>query len=156
MVSSEWLRKAELFENLEETQLDALLSNARVESFPEGATIFRQGDEASSLYVLIEGGVKLTVKTGDEIDLMTSNIEAEGAVFGIPSLLEPFHYNVTATCLRPSKVLTIEADHIRKRMEQTPRMGMEIMKKLASIYFHRLNEMRQGISKLLKAFKPKT
>jgi CRP-like cAMP-binding protein len=73
----------------------------------------------------------------------------------MPSLLEPFRYNVTATCLKPSKVLMIEADHIRKRMEQDTKMGMEIMKKLALIYFNRLNEMREGVSKLIKMFKSK-
>ena len=156
MVSSEWLRRTELFESLEESQLNALLSNAQVDSFPEGKTIFQQGDEAVYLYILIEGVVDLTVKTGEKIDFMTSKIEKEGVVFGIPSLLEPFRYNVTATCLKPSKVLTIKADRIRKNMEMDPKMGMEIMKKLASIYFNRLNEMRQGISNLLKVFKPKT
>jgi CRP/FNR family transcriptional regulator len=156
MVSSEWLKKTTLFEDLEESHLNALLSNAQVESFPEGKTIFRQGDQAVSLYVLIEGAVDLTVKTGERIDLMTSKIEKEGAVFGMPSLLEPFRYNVTATCLKPSKVLMIKADSLRKGMETDPKMGMEIMKKLAAIYFNRLNQMRQGISNLLKVFKPKT
>ncbi len=155
MVSSEWLKRTELFESLEESQLNALLSNAQVESFPEGETIFRQGDDAVYLYILIEGVVDLTVKTGEKMDLMTSKIEKEGAVFGMPSLLEPFRYNVTATCLKPSKVLIIEADSLRKNMETDPKMGKEIMEKLASIYFNRLNEMRQGISNLLKVFKPK-
>jgi hypothetical protein len=41
-------------------------------------------------------------------------------------------------------------------MEKDPEMGMEIMKKLASIYFNRLNEMRSGVSNLLKGFKFKT
>ena len=50
----------------------------------------------------------------------------------------------------------IEADPIRKQMEEDPKMGMEIMKKLASIYFNRLNEMREGVSKFLKGFKIKT
>ena len=48
---------------------------------------------------------------------MTSKIEKEGAIFGMPSLIEPFRYNVTATCLKPSKVLMIEADHLRKNGE---------------------------------------
>jgi hypothetical protein len=50
----------------------------------------------------------------------------------------------------------MEADHIKKKMEEDPKMGMEIMKKLASIYFSRLNEMRSGVSNLLKIFKFKT
>jgi CRP-like cAMP-binding protein len=87
---------------------------------------------------------------------MTSKIEKEGAVFGMPSLVEPFRYNVTATCLKPSKVLIIEADLIKKKMEEDPKMGMEVMKKLASIYFNRLNEVRAGVSNFIKILKFKT
>lgn len=155
MVSPEWLKKTELFETLRESQLDALLSRSSVESFTEGKTIFRQEEEATRLYVLIQGAVDLTVKAQEQVDFMTSKIEKEGAVFGTPSLMEPFRYNVTATCLMPSKVLLIEADHLKRMMEEDPKMGMEIMRKLASIYFNRLNELRLGVSNLVKFFKLK-
>ena len=150
MVTTAWLRNTELFSGLEELQLGILLSHSSVESFPEGRTIFHQGDEAHHLYVLIVGVVTLAVKTGEKIDMMTSTIDAEGAIFGMPCLLEPFRYNVTATCLKPSKVLVIAADQMLNLIEQDPTMGIEIMKKLASIYFKRLNEMREGVSRLLK------
>jgi CRP-like cAMP-binding protein len=156
MVSTDFLKKTELFGSLGDVQLETLLSYSSVESFHEGKTIFRQGDIANSLYILIEGVIDLTVKTGEKIDFMTSRIEKEGAVFGMPSLIEPFRYNVTAVCLKPSKVLVVETDPLRRRMEEDPRMGMEIMKKLSSIYFNRLNEMRLGVSNLLKIFKFKT
>jgi CRP-like cAMP-binding protein len=156
MVSAEWLKKTELFGNLKESQLDALLSRSSVETFPEGKTIFRQGEDANHLYILIEGMVDLSVKTGEKFDFLTSKVEKEGAAFGIPSLIEPFRYNVTATCLKPSKLLVINAGRVRMDMEKDLEMGMEIMKKLASIYFNRLNEMRSGVSNLLKVFKFKT
>ena len=54
---------------------------------------------------------------------MTSKIEKEGAVFGIPSLIEPFRYNVTATCLKPTKVLVIDADHVEKEDGRGPKDG---------------------------------
>jgi CRP-like cAMP-binding protein len=155
MVSPEWLKKTELFDTLEESQLNALLSNSSVKSYSQGETIFQQGEEAKQLYILIQGEVDLTVKTQEEIALMTSKIEKEGAVFGTPSLMEPFRYNVTAKCLKPTKVLAIEAHHIRKKIEENPRMGVEIMRKLASIYFNRLNELRSGVSNLVKSFKLK-
>jgi len=63
---------------------------------------------------------------------------------------------VTATCLKPSKVLVINAGRVKMDMEKDPRMGMEIMKKLASIYFYRLTEIRLGVSNLLNFFKFKT
>jgi CRP-like cAMP-binding protein len=153
MVSTEWLKKAELFRNLNDSHLNALLSRSSVESFAEGKAIFRQGEEAFRLYVLIEGAIDLTVKAQEQIDFMTSKIEKEGAIFGTPSLMEPFRYNVTATCLKPTKVLVIEAGQLKRMMEDDPRMGMEIMRKLASIYFNRLNELRSGVSNLLKVFK---
>jgi CRP-like cAMP-binding protein len=156
MVSTEWLKKTELFGILTESQADILLSHSSVESFPEGKTIFRQGDEANSLYILIEGTLDLSVKTGEKFDFLTSKVEKEGAAFGIPSLIEPFRYNVTATCLKPSKVLVINAGRLKMDMEKDPKMGMEIMKKLVSIYFNRLNEIRSGVSNLLKGFKFKT
>ena len=156
MVSPEWLKKTELFESLKESQLNVLLSHSSVESFPEKKTIFQEGEEASRLYILIEGAVDLTLKGQEQIDFMASKIEKEGAVFGTASLMEPFRYNVTATCLKPVKILMIEADHLKKKMEEDPMMGMEIMKTLASIYFNRLNDLRSGVSKLFKIFKIKT
>jgi CRP-like cAMP-binding protein len=155
MVSAEWLKKTELFGNLSESQLNILLSHSSVESFTEGKTIFRQGEEATRLYVLIQGTVDLTVAAQEQIGFMTSKIDQEGAVFGTPSLMEPFHYNVTATCLKPTQALVIEVNHLKKMMEEDPKMGMEIMKKLASIYFNRLNDLRPGVSKLFKMFKIK-
>ena len=156
MVSAEWLKKTELFGNLNESQLNAILSRSSIESFPEGKTIFRQGDEANYLYILIEGILDLSVKTGEKFDFLTSKVEKEGTAFGIPSLIEPFRYNVTAKYLKPSKVLVINAGRLKMDMEKDPTMGMEIMKKLVSIYFNRLNEIRSGVSNLLKGFKFKT
>ena len=156
MVSAEWLKKTELFENLNESHLNVILSRSSVESLTEGKTIFRQGEEANRLYILIQGAVDLTAKAQEQIDFMTSKIEREGAVFGTASLMEPFRYNVSAICLNPSEVLVIDASFIQKMMEEDPKMGVEIMKKLASIYFNRLNDLRSGVSNLFKFFKIKT
>jgi len=156
MVSTDWLKKTELFGTLSESQLGILRSRSSVESLPEGKIIFHQGDEANHLYILVEGMIDLSVKTGEKVDFLTSKIEKEGSAFGIPSLIEPFRYNVTATCLKPSKVLVIRADRLKTEMERDPKMGMEIMRKLVSIYFNRLNEMRSGVSNFLKVFKLKT
>jgi CRP-like cAMP-binding protein len=156
MVSADWLKKTELFEALDESELSAILSHSRVESCPEGRIIFQEGEEATYLYVLIEGTIDLSVKAQEKVAVMASQTRTEGSVFGIPSLLEPYRYNVTAKCLVPSKILRIEADHLKRRMEEDPRLGMAIIKKLARIYFNRLNELRTGVVNFFKMFPPKT
>jgi CRP/FNR family transcriptional regulator, cyclic AMP receptor protein len=155
MVSTTWLRKAELFGTLEESQLDALLEHSTVESLRERTVIFHQGDDATHLFVLIEGAVDLSVKGSDQTDFMTSCIQKEGAVFGIPSLFEPFRYNVTAIASIPTKLLRINAAELRRKMDDDPKMGLEIMKKLAAIYFTRLNDLRMGVSKFFRDFPSK-
>ncbi len=155
MVSPDWLKKTELFETLDESQLSAILSHSRVESCPEGRIIFQEGEEATHLYVLVEGAIELSVKAREKVGFLTSKIQREGRVFGVPSLLEPYRYNMMAKCLMPSRILRIEADHLKGRMEEDPTLGMAIMKKLALIYFNRVNELRAGVVNFLK-MSPKT
>jgi len=155
MVSAEWLKKTELFEALEDIQVNVILSHASVESCPEGKIIFQEGEEATHLYFLIEGAIDVTKNPQEKIDILTFQIQGEGRVFGIPSLLEPYHYNMTAKCAVPSRVLRIEADHLRRRMEEDPKLGMGIMKKLALIYFNRFNELRTEVANYFKMFPPK-
>ncbi len=156
MVSVEWLKKTELFEELKEDQFGVLFQGATMRSYSEGETIFLQGEEAKHLFFLIKGAVDLIVKSQEKLDFMTSKIEKEGAVFGTASLMEPYRYNVSAICLKPSEVLVLNANLIRRKMNEDPEMGLAIMKKLASIYFNRLNELRAGVSNLLKLSKIKT
>ncbi len=152
LVSPEWLKKTELFGDLDEQRLTLLSSQSVVKSYPAGQTIFLQGEEATHLFILITGGIDLRVKTRESIDFMASKIEKEGAVFGTASLMEPFHYNVSAICFEPSEVLMIDARWLKERMKEDPKMGLEIMKRLATIYFNRLNELRSGVSDLIKMF----
>ena len=124
MVSAEWLKKTELFGALEESQLNAILSHTTIHTFPEGKIIFQEGEEATHLYVLIQGAIDLTLRTQEKIGFMTSHVQKEGGVFGVPALIEPYRYNVTAKSLRPSTVLRIEAEHLKKWMEEDPKAGM--------------------------------
>lgn len=156
MVSIEWLKRTELFERLLESQLQDLLSHSSIRSYQERETIFLQGREAHHLFVLIKGVIDLTAKTKEQIDLLASKIEQEGAVFGTASLMEPFHYNVSAHCLKPSEVLIIDAKWLRERMKEDQQMGLEIMSKLASIYFNRLNTLRLGVFDFINRFKQKS
>jgi len=63
--------------------LDLVWLHSSVQSFPAGSQVFRQGDEADTLYVLIEGAIELSVKTGEKVDFLTSKVETEGSLFGI-------------------------------------------------------------------------
>lgn len=62
---------------------------------------------------------------------------------------------MTAECILPSEVLSIESRYLRKKMEEDPKMGMQIMRKLIFIYYNRLNQLRKEIANFFKVFKVK-
>ncbi len=84
---------------------------------------------------------------------MTSSLTRKGDVFGTASLMTSFQYNVTAKCLEKTRVLAIDADALKGLIEEDPKLGLEIMRQLAQIYFSRLNETREGVTNLFRVFR---
>lgn len=68
MPESPSLRDVPLFSSVDAQTLQRLARDAKVELFDDGATIFRQGDRASCVVVVLDGYVKLsrTSACGDE------------------------------------------------------------------------------------------
>jgi CRP-like cAMP-binding protein len=69
----ELLRQTQLFGDLDESALDHLAERATKRNYSKGQLIFYQGDPAGSLFVMIEGLVKVfvTSEDGDEMLLVT-------------------------------------------------------------------------------------
>ncbi|GAA1866964.1 ATP-binding protein [Asanoa iriomotensis] len=75
------LRELFLFEKLDAEQLDFLASHGSVEHYPGGASVYREGEEATCFYVLLSGTIALSRKVrGDEIE--TTRTDQVGAYAG--------------------------------------------------------------------------
>lgn len=153
MTQAHILKEVELFRDLTETQLEKISRNAQEKVYDSEEIIFLHGDEAKALFVLLEGTVDLKIKAFEDIDLMTSKLTRKGDVFGTASLMMPQLYNVTARCLENTRVLAIDAYALRGLVDDDPKLGLEIMRRLAQLYFGRLNETREGITNLFQVFR---
>jgi len=156
MILMKELRDADLFKGLNKNQLQLLLKHAKEEQFEVGKVIFSQGEVAQDLHVLLEGEVSLGVRARDAIDVSTYSISKRGETFGLPVLIKPYRNNVSATCTRKARVLSIRGEILRRLMRQQSRLGLIIMERVAEIYFHRLNSTRAMITNLFKMFKFQT
>lgn len=66
----EELRGLFLFEKLTDEQLAWIAERAEVRTFAAGAPVFREGEPADALWVLIEGGLRLTrIASGEEVTI---------------------------------------------------------------------------------------
>jgi CRP-like cAMP-binding protein len=147
------LKEAGLFRDLTEKQLEKIVRNTQERVYDSEENIFLHGEEAKALYVLVDGAVDLKIKAFEDIDLMTSKLTRKGDVFGTASLMMPQLYNVTAKCMENTRVLAIDAFALKGLIDGDPKLGLEIMKQLAQIFFGRLNETREGITNLFKVFR---
>ncbi len=69
-LSHEELRSLFLFEGLADEQLDWIAENGRVEEFPSGGVVAREGEPATCFYVLLHGTLRMTrMVRGDELEI---------------------------------------------------------------------------------------
>ena len=89
-----------------------------------GAVLFRQGDPADRLYVLVEGQLEL-VEAGRTIEA--------GQMFGEIAFFSPAQKRTaTVRCLQPSTLLSIDEVTFRQLFYQNPAFGFEVVRLVAA------------------------
>jgi CRP-like cAMP-binding protein len=150
------LKESDLFKGLNIKQLQLFGKHFTEKTFESGESVFAQGGLAENLYILLEGEVTLGIKAKGEVDITASSVGKKGETFGLSSLIKPYRNNVSATCTKKTKVILINGEVLRKLMKQNRKVGMEIMERVAEIYYGRLNNTRAMIINLFKMFKFQT
>jgi CRP-like cAMP-binding protein len=124
------LAEAELFKGLEPQVLAEVWAAARRRNVRSGAYLFRQGDQAHTLYVLIRGSVKLT-QINPEGDQILLRVVSAGETFGAAAPLGNIRYPATAQAATPCTVLLWDGPTMLGLMERFPRLAINALRVLA-------------------------
>jgi CRP-like cAMP-binding protein len=90
---------------LDQSELDLLAESLRISTFPRGAVLMRQGDDGSSMFVIVEGKARVTVHSrGGETAVATL---ATGDIVGEMSLMTGARRSATVTASRKLTALEI-------------------------------------------------
>jgi CRP-like cAMP-binding protein len=100
--------------------------------------------------------VTLGIKAKGEIDITAYSVGRKGEAFGLPALIKPYRNSVSATCTKKARAYSIDGEILRKLIKQNSKVGIEIMEKVAEIFFNRLNSNRAMITNLFRMFKFQT
>jgi CRP-like cAMP-binding protein len=100
------LNKIPLFNSLSDSDLENLSESVRLQSLKKGQTLFRKGDEGSSLYIIKEGTVKIVLpsRLGDEVIV---TMFSEGDFFGEMALFDGKPRSADALAMEPSKIYVL-------------------------------------------------
>jgi CRP-like cAMP-binding protein len=102
------LRHAQIFSRSTDEQLQAIARRTREAPLGKGEILFRHGDKARALYVLLDGRLKLyrTSLGGDEVII---DLLEPGATFGESRvILDDPHHHMSCAALGDSEVAVIE------------------------------------------------
>jgi CRP/FNR family transcriptional regulator, cyclic AMP receptor protein len=116
------LKNVSLFEGLSQTQLDRLGERAVTRSYPKGAIIISEGDEAGTLYIVISGSVK--------VYLILSTL-GPGEHFGELALLDDTPRSASVATCEPCKLLLVQKAALREVIVSEPDMSLHMMRGLA-------------------------
>jgi len=142
MISPELLRRYPFSQCIDDGQQKALAMIAENVTVARGAFIFKAGDAAGSLYMLVEGSVALLVpgggQGGDGHDIHVSEINP-GEPFGISSVLPDQMYTASAQATATSRVLKVDAVELRKLFAADCNMGYCMLRQLLNAALERMH-----------------
>lgn len=124
------LARTSFFSGLSAAQLELISSVSRIEECGEGFQIYKIGETAKTLYVLIDGMVRFAISFGNR-DASAGDVLRRGQVFGWAALTPPSNVRIaTASCLTACSVLAIDGDSLLQLMEQDHTLGYRLMRQL--------------------------
>ena len=106
------------------------------ENYAKDEVLFEKDAKAESLYILIEGTLKLVVRKNG--GLLTHILSETGEVFGWSSLFEACKYTASAVCVTDLEVVKIEAKKLDRVFEKHPDAGLKVIKRMGTVISKRL------------------
>lgn len=143
------LRGNELFRSLNVDEVNRISSFSSVKEFGANETIFKYDQQSTHVYMLMDGSVYLQLpSTPPEFSLTIAKVE-KGELFGLSPLLDSPRYTATAKCFTAAKVLSIEAKPFREILQKNYLVGMDVMGRVARIYFTRYIDLLRRLQEVV-------
>jgi CRP-like cAMP-binding protein len=115
----EALATSHLFSALDETQIERVRRHCHITDMVEGESLFFQGDNATSFYLVLSGRIKLYRVSPDGKEKVVEIIEAGTTFAEALMFMDEPHYPVTATALAPSRVIVINGREYKAMLRES-------------------------------------
>ena len=124
------LSEVALFNDLNPEQIDRVHENAQARTLQRGDVLFSEGEEASRLFVVIDGRIAIANKSIDGRESMMALME-RGDLFGEMPLFDGLPRSAEARALEPSSVIEIPYSPIKSLYESQPELLWHVVALLA-------------------------
>ncbi|MDD5435119.1 MAG: cyclic nucleotide-binding domain-containing protein [Nitrospira sp.] len=129
MVDPKLLQGINFFSELNDEDLNVVANVLQEQDFPIGSTIFKEGADGSSLYIIKRGEVK-ACKSTPEGDLLTLTLHKDGEIFGTMSFLDGRPRSATIVAISDTKVYSLDKSDFETLIDNHPRLIYKLLKNI--------------------------
>jgi len=130
-----------LFTGMDEKYLHLIVGCCSNVVFKPGEFVAHEGDKADNFYLVRHG--KVTVETfAPGRGAVTIDTVVEGEVMGWSWMVAPYEAHFDARALELTRAVKLDAACLRKKMEDDPAFGFEVMKRFVGLILRRLHYTR--------------
>jgi CRP/FNR family transcriptional regulator, cyclic AMP receptor protein len=137
----EALGRLHLFEGLSQGALEMIAAAAVPDHVRTGDVLFKEGDRADRFYVVLTGGVSLSVFDPPKGHVHIDTVRA-GEVLGWSWLFPPYQWHFDGRAIVDSDLLVIDAKRVRAECDADPRVGYLLVQRFAEVIHRRLQGTR--------------
>lgn len=119
-------------------------------SVSQGATIFSEGEQGDTMYVIVEGRVQIQ-REGSKSPVVLATLQP-GSFFGEMAVVDQSERTATAVALTDVSLLTVHASEIELLLEQRPDVGAKMIRTLVRRLKHTTDQVMDEKEKIAMLF----
>ena len=130
MAERRLLDATRLFSVLPEEVRDGLRGQMELRNYDRGELLFRQGDAATELFVVVDGRIAIATQAGDGREAMVAVLE-QGGLFGELALFDDEPRSADGRALTDSTVAALAYEPVRQALRARPELLWVMVRLLA-------------------------
>ena len=138
------LSQTHFFQELTPSQIDGVAAVSEMQQFEGGDQVYRIGEPAKAVYVLVDGTVRMSIGFGGR-NAKAGDIVRRGEVFGWAALTPGCNQRIAmASCLSRCDMLAVDGVGLLNLMEQDHTLGYRLMTQLTRLITGTLTAFASG------------
>ena len=126
----EVLRKAGLFQGVAPEDVEALGNQFEILEAPRGTTLFQEGEPGDSLYIVLEGKVKLGRRSSDGRENLVA-VMGPADQFGELSLFDTGPRTATAVVVTDARLARLPKQALQTWVQERPQIAIQLLHVIA-------------------------
>ncbi len=138
---SHFLQSTPLFKGLSDGNCKAIIWQLTLRQYAAKSSIFYQGDDGNSLYLVKSGQVRIFINSSDGSETSVILCGQPGQIFGELAVIDGLTRSASAVALTETAVYTIDRNNFQHLMKQYPIVALNFMGILSKKVRYNTNQM---------------